>query len=93
MLENLNGVISGTLATIQTVTGIVSEMDTVSGGITVGGRGDYPEYDGAYEITPLPGTDQILATAGRVLTENVNVLEIPYYETTNESGGYTVSIG
>ena len=54
--------------------------------------GDYPDYTGAYEVTPTTAA-QTLETQNRVMAENVTVNEIPYYETTNESGGYTVIIG
>lgn len=61
-------------------------MDT-SGTIIV------PTYTGSYEVTPLPFTETILETQGFLLEDNVVVLEIPYYETANESGGNTVIIG
>lgn len=54
--------------------------------------GSYPDYTGVYEITPTT-EEQTLETRRRVMAENVTVHEIPYYETTNESGGYTVIIG
>lgn len=54
--------------------------------------GSYPDYTGAYEITPTT-EEQTLETRRRVMADNVTVHEIPYYETTNESGGYTVIIG
>lgn len=57
-------------------------------------RGDMiPAYDGSYEVTPLAYTEQVLETTGKRMEGDVTVLEIPYYETTNESGGYTVNIG
>lgn len=51
-----------------------------------------PTYHGPYEVTPSQST-QTLATAQRAMTSDVTVMEIPYYETTNEAGGYTVIIG
>jgi len=50
-------------------------------------------YDGPYEVTPMPYTMQILPTSNLVMSEDVNVKEIPYYETSNTSGGYTATIG
>lgn len=52
-----------------------------------------PTYEGAYDVTPLPRTEVILGTANRRMENDVTVREIPYSETTNESGGYTVIIG
>ena len=64
-----------------------TEMDTAY-------RGDMiPAYDGSYEVTPLAHTEQVLETTGKRMEGDVTVLEIPYYETSNESGGYTVNIG
>lgn len=50
-------------------------------------------YDGQYETTPLARVDQILRTANKVMLEDVVVKKIPYYETSNDAGGYTVIIG
>ena len=52
-----------------------------------------PTYDGSYDVTPLPGAEIILETADKRMLDDVTVREIPYYETTNEAGGYTVIIG
>lgn len=49
-------------------------------------------YIGEYTVTPKT-TSQTLATRHKTMQDNVMVLEIPYYETTNEQGGYTVIIG
>lgn len=92
MITALDGVITGMLSVIQTVTGDVSGTGTVSGAITVGGATDYPKYDGSYEITPKVAA-QTFDTAYKVMTDDLTVLEIPYHETTNPSGGYTVIIG
>lgn len=48
-------------------------------------------YDGTYEITPTD-YEQYLDTAGKVMRDEVTVHKVPYFETGNESGGYTVSI-
>lgn len=49
-------------------------------------------YTGEYVVTPTTEA-QTLGTAYKVMTDDVTVHEIPYYETTNPSGGYTVIIG
>lgn len=51
------------------------------------------EYTGQYSVTPLPNVEQILRTENKRLTEDVVVEPIPYYETSNDAGGYTVIIG
>ena len=50
-------------------------------------------YDGDYLVTPMPYSSQILPTANLVMSDNVNIQEIPYYEVSNSSGGKTVTIG
>ena len=54
---------------------------------------DYDAYTGQYEVTPLPNVEQILRTHNKILKHDVVVQPIPYYETTNDAGGYTVIIG
>ena len=54
---------------------------------------DFDNYTGQYSVTPLPNIDQILKTKNKLLKEDVIVEQIPYYETTNDAGGYTVIIG
>lgn len=53
---------------------------------------DAPTYRGPYEVTPR-ATEQVLATKTTLMTDDVTVNGIPYYETSNASGGYTVTIG
>lgn len=50
-------------------------------------------YTGEYIVTPKAFTEQTLETAHKVMSDNVTVLEIPYYETSNLHGGKTVFIG
>lgn len=49
-------------------------------------------YAGPYEATPRV-TQQSLPTQGRRMASDVTVHGIPYAEVTNESGGYTATIG
>lgn len=52
---------------------------------------DYPVYRGAYTVTPKEDA-QTLATKNTIMTDNVTVKAIPYYETSN-ADGETVYIG
>lgn len=49
-------------------------------------------YDGDYIVKPKAYEDIVLDTSDKLLTDDITVLEIPYYETSNVSG-YTVYIG
>lgn len=48
-------------------------------------------YDGEYEVTPT-AYEQYLDTSNKFLKRDVTVHKVPYLETSNESGGFTVSI-
>lgn len=50
------------------------------------------EYDGAYVVVPRAEA-QVLSTENKKMREDVNILGIPYTETTNLGGGLTVAIG
>ena len=50
-------------------------------------------YEGEYEVTPSTDEAQTLHTAQKLLTKDVTVHKIPYYEMDNESGGITIYIG
>ena len=52
----------------------------------------YPDYAGETTVTPATAA-QKLATRDTVLRDDVTVEAIPYFTTTNLSGGYTAIIG
>lgn len=49
-------------------------------------------YDGDYEVTPKAWNEQVLATTGKLMTDDVTVFKVPYYETSNIFDGKTVFI-
>ena len=57
--------------------------------IAIGGA---ERYEGEYVITPKAYDEQILETKDKIMSNDVVVLKVPKYETTNLSGGYTVYI-
>ena len=59
----------------------------VTSGVLVGGT----PYTESYEVTPTSG-EQVLPTRSKTMRDDLTVHAVPYHETTNESGGYTVSI-
>lgn len=91
--------IGGTLHVVGELTGSVSlpaSHDRITGAITVPASYDYiheEEYEGEYVVTPRPWNETILETENKILRNNVTVEVIPYYETSNLSGGSTVYIG
>ena len=54
---------------------------------------DHPVYNGPTIVMPEPYDIQILPTKEKIVKENIMVLPIPYYETSNPQGGITAYIG
>lgn len=49
-------------------------------------------YRGEYIVTPKMFEGTVLPTKEKMMADDVTVLEVPYYEVTNETGGTTVYI-
>lgn len=82
--------IQGDTIHIQSVSGDTPlQVKSVASG---GGGGYVRRYTGDYTVTPLAASDVVLPTANKLMTDDVTVLKIPYFETANESGN-TVYIG
>lgn len=93
-LHHIDGEIVGSLSSIVSLSGVLSDVPMIVGGLSqTGGASLVPVYNGTYMITPVTELDIVLETAGKRMARDVIVKEIPYFETTNESGGYTVIIG
>ena len=60
-------------------------LDGECGVITRYRETDYPVYTGTTTVTPRV-SEQILETANKTLLEDITVLEVPYYETSNVNG-------
>lgn len=52
-----------------------------------------PAYTGITTVIPKAFESTVLQTANKSVFDNIEVLEIPYTEISNLSGGTTVSIG
>lgn len=52
----------------------------------IGGGGTYPVYEGPFIITPKPYDDIVLSTTQKTVMNNITVLQIPHYETSNLKG-------
>ena len=60
--------------------------------VTIIAGSDIPVYAGPYDVIPT-FDDQMLNTSGKVMTDNVEVKQIPVSVVSNVSGGTTVWIG
>lgn len=66
----------------------------IDGNITygIGNGSNVPEYEGSYTAVPKAFETVVLPTKDKKLIKDITIKEIPYYETTNASGGNTVYI-
>jgi hypothetical protein len=67
----------------------IAEMGEAVRDIVSAGEG---EYKGDYTVIPDVEA-QTLETKQKLMTDNVTIKEIPYYDTSNLAGGITVYIG
>ena len=86
-IPNLSGSISN--GRVGNLIGKLQLQDTITG--VIAASGGEPEYIGSYTVTPKVHA-QFLNTKDKIMRDNVSILEIPYYETSNLTGK-TVYIG
>lgn len=79
-----SAVVSKLTTTNKTMIGAINELNSKQQNV------DY--YDGDYTVTPKV-EKQELATRQKLLTEDVKIKEIPFFEASNNEGGQTVFIG
>lgn len=94
-LSPINSQLIGDLVSLQStqlVGTLHNNYHQVSGILSVSSEKPVENYEGEYIVTPEPFNPQTLETAGLKMQDDVVVLKIPYYETSNETG-YTVYIG
>ena len=83
--------ISGTIGPNASLAGGIGTKH-ISGRVSISSGGSaYPIYTGEIVVTPS-ASEQSLETAHKVLLDDVTVLQIPYTEVSNLSGGITVNI-
>ena len=88
-MEQLNGTLNG----VGLIGGYLTGVGAIDGQLNIGsGGGTYPHYQGDYTVTPLTRGAVVLDTNGKVMDDDVTVIKIPYFETSNVSGK-TVYIG
>ena len=79
-----SAVVSKLTTTNKTMIGAINELNSKQQNV------DY--YDGDYTVTPKV-EKQELATRQKLLTEDVKIKEIPFFDASNNEGGQTVFIG
>ena len=84
----------GVLSEVEALEGSLAPTDEcLVGEIYIPQGLDFEIYDGEYYVIPAPFNEQVLLTNNKLMEDDVTVAAIPYFETSNLSGGYTVFIG
>ena len=87
------GQLSGTLTSVGRLQGtLVGDHHKITGSLTIPNAPGIEVYTGAYEVTPKAWEEQILQTDGKLMTDDVTVFRVPYYETSNLFDGKTAYI-
>lgn len=87
------GELHGTLTSVGRLQGtLVGDHHKISGSLTIPNTPGLEVYSGAYEVTPKAWEEQVLATDGKLMTDDVTVFRVPYYETINLFDGKTAYI-
>ena len=87
------GQLSGTLTSVGRLSGsLVGDHHKIHGSLTIPNTPGLETYTGAYEVTPKAWEEQILQTDGKLMTDDVTVFRVPYYETSNLFDGKTAYI-
>ncbi len=82
--------LKGTLKAVGRLSCAMSSSP-IRGSLTIAGH--VPVYRGRLDVTPLAKVETVLPVSGLQMPGDVVVREIPFFETSNESGGKTVIIG
>lgn len=87
------GELHGTLTSIGLLHGtLVGDHHKITGTLTIPSTPGLELYGGPYEVTPKAWEEQVLQTDGKLMADDVTVLKVPYYETSNIHDGLTVFI-
>lgn len=85
-------ILRGKLSPVASMKGTLAGMPTMKGSLTVPQVIVPNPYEGDYTVTPRPFDSVILETRDKTMTDDVTVLKVPYYETSNIYDGKTVYI-
>ena len=84
--------ITGKLSSENVIEVSLRTKCSVTGVVAVNVNGGTERYTGEYEVTPLV-TSQVLETKQKLMTDDLKIKEIPFFNVSNTSGGTTVYIG
>lgn len=82
----------GSISKVGTLSATITGAGTLSATLAAAQAPLPDTYPGPYQVTPLARERTVLQTAHLLMAEDVTVVEVPYWETSNEAGGATVYI-
>lgn len=71
---------------------VISEVELIAE-VSIPIELERPTYSGSYTVESAAGMQSVIATKGKLMSDNITVLEIPFASVSNDSGGKTVTIG
>lgn len=80
------GGLSGQLSCVGGLQGKLSCIGSFSGNLIPPGMMDLKVYNGQYIVVPQAFEQEVLETENKIMTKNVVVTEVPYYEVSNVAG-------
>ena len=83
---SVSSIVSGSISSPETLSANLSGMEVLLADITLPRQVGGDPYQGDYVVTPKANSQTVLETRGKTMSENVTVVEIPYFETSNISG-------
>lgn len=81
-----SGSLSGALSATECLSGGLTSSGALTGALAAAGASEWPVYTGETEVLPRAHARSILPTAHRSMASDITVLEVPYWETGNDSG-------
>jgi hypothetical protein len=78
--------ISGSLSPRSQISGSVKDRRNLKATINVPVFEHHDSYEGDYVVVPKADSGTVLETQGKLMTDDVEVIKIPYFETSNLSG-------
>ena len=86
-----SGQLKAAISNTASLVGKITNADFLKGALSIPLASEVPTYEGEYEITPKVNA-QTIETRSKTMKDDLTVLAIPYYETSNPTGK-TVYIG
>lgn len=83
--------ITGTILQTGAISGALSQEGRLTGNLATAYSTSAQKYEGEYEVTPTVN-GQTLETKQKLMTDDVTIHAIPFFEVGNNSGGNTVYI-